>query len=333
MFTLKTICLFLLLLLPLSAIVQEDAEDKKTSRWEIVFSPTEAHVENYYDRPKKSRVIHFEGKGVKSIYKFNAMKKNKSKREKCGYWLSWEMKYKKDFVIIVILQTTQGESYLIYTAGSHNSYHQIGLGESIVDGEWHTINRNLQEDLDYFDNQKQLLSIKTFVIKGDGSLDNLKTEIKKINKKQSKKKSKPLLHSIKGTSKKNHLPIIKIEGDNPKYLSLGEDYIELGVSAYDKEDGKVEVHSLDDINSNEEGVYMVMYMARDSTGDVSLDRRVVIVGDGENKKQENKREEQEDKISTKERELDEKEYQMKLWEKELELREQKLKELLKTEKN
>ncbi len=330
---LKTICLFSFFLLPLSAIVQEDAEDKKTSRWEIVFSPTEAHIENYYDRAKKSRVIHFEGEGVKSIYKFNAMKKNKSKREKYAYWLSWEMKYKKDVVIILILQTTQGESYLIYTAGNHNSYHQIGLGESIVDGEWHTINRNLQEDLNYFDNRKQLLSIETFVIKGDGSLDNLKTEIKKIKKKQSKKKSKPLLHSKKVTSKKNHLPIIKIEGDNPKYLALGETYVEAGVLAYDKEDGKVEVNSLDDINSNEEGVYMVMYMARDSKGDVSLDRRVVIVGDGEKRQQENKSEEQEDEISTKERELDEKEYQMKLWEKELELREQKLKELLKTEKN
>ena len=330
---LKTICLFSFFLLPLSAIVQEDAEDKKTSRWEIVFSPTEAHIENYYDRVKKSRVIHFEGEGVKSIYKFNAMKKNKSKREKYAYWLSWEMKYKKDVVIILILQTTQGESYLIYTAGNHNSYHQIGLGESIVDGEWHTINRNLQEDLNYFDNRKQLLSIETFVIKGDGSLDNLKTEIKKIKKKQSKKKSKHHLHSKKVTSKKNHLPIIKIEGDNPKYLALGETYVEAGVLAYDKEDGKVEVNSLDDINSNEEGVYMVMYMARDSKGDVSLDRRVVIVGDGEKRKQENKSEEQEDEIATKERELDEKEYQMKLWEKELELREQKLKELLKTEKN
>ena len=345
MSVLRIIYLFFLFLLPVSAIVQEDAEDKKTSRWEIVYSPTDAHVENFYERPKKSRVIHFEGEGVKSIYKFNAMKREKSKekkRKKYEYWLSWEMKYKKDFVIILIVQTTQGESYLIYTSGNYNSYHQFGLGYSILDGEWHTIKRNLQKDLDYFDNREQLLYIKTFVIKGDGSIDNIKTEIKKvnkkinreINKKKVKKKAKALPTSTKVNLKKNSLPIIKIEGDNPKYLALGESYVEAGVLAYDKEDGKIEVNSIDDINSNEEGTYMVMYMARDSQGDVSLDRRVVIVGNGTNNEQvEESSEDEENEIHSKEYELDEKEYEMKLWEKELELREKKLKNLLKVDKS
>ena len=342
MSVLRTICLLSIFLLPMSATVQEDAEDKKTSRWEIVFSPTEAQVENYYDRPKKSRVIHFEGEGVKSIYKFNAMKKEKLKkkeRDNYAYWLSWEIQYKRDFVIILILQTTQGESYLIYTSGVHNSYHQYGLGDEILDGKWHTIRRNLQEDLDYFDKREQLLSVSTFVIKGDGNFDNLKSEIKRINLKKTPKKSKKIDKKVikkKRESLPNHLPIIKIEGDNPKHLTVGEVYVEAGVSAYDKEDGNVEVHSLDDINSNEEGVYMVMYMARDSKGDVSLDRRVVIVGDGGSRKQrtqEDSSEEKEDNISTKEKDLDEKEYQMKLWEKELELREKKLKKLVKTDKS
>jgi len=336
---LRTIYLFSIFLLSLSATVQEDAEDKKTSRWEILFSPTEAHVENYYDRPKKSRVIHFEGEGVKSIYKFNAMKKKrlkKGKRDKYEYWLSWEMQYKKDFVIILIVKTTHGESYLIYTSGNHNSYHQYGLGDEIFDGEWHTIKRNLQEDLDYFDNREQLLSIKDFVIKGDGSIDNLKTEVIKVDKQKNQKKAKPLPKPTKVNSKKNSLPSIKIEGDNPKHLALGENYVEAGVMAYDKEDGQVEVNSIDDINSNEDGTYMVMYMARDSRGDVSLDRRVVIVGDGTHQEQveENSEESNEDKKdSLKEEELDEKEYQMKLWEKELELREKKLEKLVKVDEN
>ncbi len=330
----KTICLFSLFWLPLSAIVQEDAEDKKTSRWEILFSPTEAHVENYYDRPKKSRVIHFEGEGVKSIYKFNAIKKEKLKKEKYEYWLSWEMQYKSDFVIILTLQTTKGESYLIYTSGNHDSYRQFGLGEEISDGEWHTIRRNLQKDLDYFDNREQLLSIKTFVIKGDGSIDNLTTEVKQVQKKESKKKAKTLPKSRKVSSKKNSLPRIKIEGENPKHLALGEEYIEEGVTAYDREDGQVEVSAIDDIDSNEEGTYMVMYIARDSLGDVSIDRRVVIVGGGRNQEQvEESSKDVEDEISLKEKNLDEKEYKMKLWERELELREEKLKKLVKLDKN
>ena len=331
MFVLRTIYLCLIFLLPVSATVQEDAEDKKTSRWEIVFSPTKAHIENYYDRPKKSRVIHFEGEGVKSIYKFNAIKREKLKKDNYEYWLSWEMEYKEDFVVILILQTTEGESYLIYTSGNHDSYHQYGLGYEILDGKWHTIKRNLQEDLAYFDNRSKLLSIKTFVIKGDGSIDNLKTEVKKIKKQKNKKKAKALLPATQLNSKENTLPIIKIKGDNPQHLAIGENYIEAGVEAYDKEDGKVEVNSIDDINSNEEGTYMVMYMARDSKGDVSLDRRVVIVGDGGGKSQleDSNEEEEEDKLSIKEAKLDEKEYKMKLWEKELALKEKHLKEIIK----
>ena len=335
---LRTIYLVSIFLLPLSAIVQEDAEDKKTSRWKIVFSPTEAQVENYYDRPKKSRVIHFEGEGVKSIYQFNAIKKEKSKQrdsEKYEYWLSWEMQYTKGFVIILIVETTQGESYLLYTSGNHTSYHQFGLGEDILDGKWHTIKRNLQEDLDYFDNREQLLSIQTFVIKGDGSLDNLETEVKKVEKQKSKKKTKPLPLTRIINSKKNTLPIIKIKGDNPQHLALGESYVEAGVEAYDKEDGEVEVNSLDDIDANEEGTYMVMYMARDSQGDLSLDRRIVTVGSGikQEKVEESVESTDEDEVLLKEKKLDEKEYQMKLWEKELELREKHLQKLVKIDKN
>ena len=329
MSVLRIIYLLFIFLLPLSAIIQEDAEDKKTSRWEVIFSPTKADIENYYDRPKKSQVIHFDGDGVKSIYKFNAMKKEKlkkGKRDSYEYWLSWEMQYKKDFVIILIVQTMQGESYLIYTSGNHNSYHQYGLGYEILDGKWHTIKRNLQDDLSYFDKREQLLSIKTFVIKGDGSIDNLKTEVKTVNKQKIKKKDKTILKSTKVNLKKNSLPIIKIKGDNPQHLALGESYVEEGVDAYDKEDGEVEVNSIDDIDSNEGGTYMVMYMARDSMGDVSLDRRVVIVGDGvANEQIEDSSEEEE--VYLKEEELDEKEYKMKLWEKELALKEKHLKEM------
>lgn len=273
----RVIYIFFISILPLNAIVQEDAEDKSTSRWEIIFSPTKAYIENFYDRLKKSRVIHFKGDGVKSIYKFKTIKKEDLKKKKIHeYFLSWDMKYKKDFVIILVIQTTQGKSYLIYTSGNHNSYHQIGLGDEVIDGKWHTIKRNLQEDLGYFDNRQQFLSIKTFVIKGDGSIDNLKTEVKVVGK--SKKKKKPKSTKIK--LEHNSLPVIKIKGANPLHLDIGENYTEAGVEAYDKEDGQVEVNSIEDINSDEEGTYMVMYIARDSHGDVSLDRRVVIVGRG-----------------------------------------------------
>ena len=326
--------LFLYLSLLNATTVYEDAEDTKTSRWSVVFSPTLAEVKNYYDDKKVSRVIHFKGEGTKTIFQLNS-KKDKEKSLKREFWLSWEMKFNEDVVIIVVLQTTRGEEYLIYTQGFNESYKQLGLGDNVCNGEWQRFERNLQEDLNYFDNRSTILGLKSFVIKGSGSVDNIQTQIKNISEKKivtqknPQKKIKILKQSIVKNNKKNTLPTIKIEGDNPLHLAIGEPYVELGVSAYDKEDGELTVTSNENINVNQDGSYMVMYMAQDSHGDMALDKRIVNVGKGElveeemNKKSDSNEEELEEnttKIA--------KEDSKQLWQRKLELRVQELKEKL-----
>ncbi len=322
--------LFLSFSLLNATTVYEDAEDTKTSRWSVVFSPTLAEVKNYYDDKKVSRVIHFKGEGTKTIFQLNS-KKDKEKSLKKEFWLSWEMKFNEDVVIIVVLQTTRGEEYLIYTKGFNESYKQLGLGDNVCNGEWQRFERNLQEDLNYFDNRSTILGLKSFVIKGSGSVDNIQTQVKNISqhkmvsKKILQKRVKTLKKPIIKRDKKNTLPVIKIEGANPLHLEIGEPYVELGVSAYDKEDGELTVTSSENINVNQDGSYMVMYMAQDSHGDMALDKRIVNVGKGEPVEEKRKISDFNEEEPEENRTKIAKEEQKQLWQRKLELRVQELK--------
>jgi len=271
---------FLLTSFILPATIYEDAEDKKTSRWTLINVNSLSSVKNIHDSSKKSRVIEFQGEGTKHTYALKTKKTKKTKENE--YWLSWQMQFSKDFVIIVILETNVGKRYLVYTPGIFKGHMQYGLGYATTNGKWQTLRRNLQEDISYFDNRVKVLSLKYFVLKGNGRLDNIMT------KRTIAVKKKKLVIAYKQKNifndAPNNLPIIIVEGTQLIKLSLGEDYVEKGVSAYDKEDGVINVVSVENINKNEAGRYMVLYMATDSHGNMAVDKRYVEVGTGSNRR-------------------------------------------------
>ena len=329
---LRFLFLFLGVFTLLFATVYEDAEDKQTSRWIKMDTHTQSHVDNIMDRQKASRIISFQGEGTRSMYALKTKKMNKK------LWLSWEMNYREDFVIMVIVETNKGKRHLIYTPGSKDSYMQYGLGETAKDGKWHTYRRNLAKDLSYFDNRLKIKKMLRFVIRGSGSIDNIlvpknhekkreQAKSKKSNKKNnsSKKNSKPKLKT-----KGDHTPVIKLEGENTVFIKKGERYVEPGVTAHDEEDGEINVVSMEKINIHKDGKYSIIYMATDLDGNAASDRRYVIVGKGKKeprekivlKEKEEKKSEPEDLDIDKEQ----KKYEMEVWERELELREQALRE-------
>jgi hypothetical protein len=172
-----------------NATMHEDAEDRKTSRWRVINSNFSNNINNINDLNKKSRVIEFLGEGTKQAYEFRTKKIKKNE-----YWLSWQMKFSEDFVIIIVLNTNLGEHYLIYTPGTLNSYMQYGLGYGVSIGEWQTLRRNLQEDISYFDNRVKVISLKSFVLKGNGKIDNIMMQRvdlvkEKISQKREAKKN------------------------------------------------------------------------------------------------------------------------------------------------
>jgi len=342
----------------------DDAGNATTSQWQRVNRDAFSSINNIRDKSKKSRVIEFKGAGTKQIYAlYTSELENKQGHE---YWVSWDMKFSEDFVIILLVQSNLGKHYLIYTPGMFNSYMQYGLGEGTKNGKWKTFRRNVQKDIAYFDNRVKIVSLKRFVLKGNGMIDNIRTTLGSqkntlnngtLNKKMMPKKK--LIPEKKFISEEklipkvqeqeilnkytNSAPVIKMQGMKIVKLNLGETYVEEGVSAYDKEDGNINVVTMENIYSNEVGRYIVLYMATDSDGNIAIDKRYVDVGDVKVEKRTSSLEEREKVLSEElERgeiveeedgeEIEEEEVsdlskeaaQMRLWERKLELREKEL---------
>ena len=334
----RLLLLFLLLPLSVQATIYEDAEDKKTSKWRLISSHASSRVNNIHDLSKKSRVIEFKGDGTKHTYELRAkaLKKAKNTDE---YWLSWEMKFSEDFVIIVLVQSNIGQHYLVYTPGIFKGYMQYGLGDDTTNDKWQTVSRNLQEDIAHFDNRVKIISFKSFVLKGNGRVDNLRTRRNMLSSKKKlpnrKLVKKKLIKKYKQKKVTNTLPIITVEGLKLVALSIGEAYVEEGISAYDKEDGDINVVSMENIDSNEVGRYMVLYMATDSDGNMALDKRYVHVGNVENEEIKINSEDDEIEEDYKDEKIafSEEEEQIRIWEKELTLREKELVEREKKSNN
>jgi hypothetical protein len=225
-----------------------------------------------------------------------------------------------------------GKRYLVYPPGIFEGHMQYGLGDDTSNGKWQTVRRNLQEDIAYFDNRVKTVSLKSFVVKGNGRIDNIIT--KKIMS-IKKMKSVKILPLQKYKQKKvlnvatNSLPVITVRGVNLVELSLGDAYVEEGVSAYDKEDGDLNVVSMENIDSHEVGRYMVLYMTTDSDGNMALDKRYVHVGNVEIEETSvsldtDEQEEVEVDYRNEKTDFLEEEEQIRIWEKELELREKEL---------
>ncbi len=322
----------------LMAKTYEDGEDKKIKRWETLNPLSEAMIKNTYDKAKSSRVIEFDGNGTKSAYilKIDAPAKK--------HLFSWQMKYSEDFVIFISLETKLGKRYLIYTPGDKNGYMQYGLGYTDKRGTWQRYSRNLEKDLQYFDNRNAILKINSFVIRGSGSIDNIKI-MKELNSKNvtnedefSKELEKKTLKP-KHNVKTNTTPVIDINGENPLFLNLGERFVEPGVSAKDKEDGELSVTSSENIDRYQEGKYVVIYMAVDSVGNSAIDKRYVIIGDVSMEEEEgtptptantfskeelNKSISSKDEGSDAEYRLEERELEIAEWERELQFREKEI---------
>ncbi len=339
----RLIIIFLSTTLLFGKSVHEDAEDHQVSRWKLMNTRNTIH--NIFDTQKRSRIINFTAKGHKFAYEL------KMKRQKRGESsLSWEMKTSEDFVIIVSLNTNRGQHYLVYTSGEGKSYMHYGLGRASKNGTWQTITRNLQEDMSYFDNRVRISSVQSFVVRGRGSMDNIITKMpkdlipttKNVQKTPSLKSNPFVAPPIRAEITKktpqrkifkapvHPLPIIKLRGAKTVKLQLGEAYIEPGVIAFDVHHEEINVESIENIDVNQDGRYMILYMATDSEGNMALDKRYVEVGEVKKLKDSKVKKEPEEpeEAPEEEEEIDEgtkeRNMQIEIWEKRLELKELEL---------
>ncbi len=90
------------------------------------------------------------------------------------------MKYSENFTIYIAVQTTDGFRYIYYNKLDYNNlgsdrFIHHGLGASSRDGTWHTITRDLEQDLHDAQPDNNLVAILGFLIRGSGRVDDIKT--------------------------------------------------------------------------------------------------------------------------------------------------------------
>ncbi|MEE9444431.1 MAG: hypothetical protein V3V19_02060, partial [Cocleimonas sp.] len=188
------------------ATLYEDAEDGDVSgnvppnvRGWFVYdnTPAGSTITNVYDAIKGSRVIKFtgtSGSGTNNGYMLGDWYPNSA-----GTWnntsefnVHWCSRYSENFVVYMRVYTTDyvqftyngtnynsNQRYLYYTAGNgsnwntHKSYIYHGLGPDKLNGQWHSINRDLQADLHEFEPNNNITSVVAFLIRGSGKVDDI----------------------------------------------------------------------------------------------------------------------------------------------------------------
>ena len=162
--------------------VYEDAEDMTTKRWSIYDNnPNGASISNTYDSSRKSKVIELSGEGLDNGYLL--------RNENSSWWynhedkiIQWSMNYSEDFEILIRVKTTDGIRFIYYTPSENSTlvdsigiYIHYGLGSDSKDGNWHTITRNLEDDLQKVQPDNKIIYIAGFYIRGSGRIDDIKT--------------------------------------------------------------------------------------------------------------------------------------------------------------
>jgi len=170
--------LFMLSLIgTLHATVYEDAEDGKISKWIISDNiPTGAVISNIIDSKKQSRVIKFQ-----SIDSYGNQYQLGEEWNNSKYFnIKWDMKTTEGFIVDVVVSSEFGERYLRYVDREEEYkgvvddeviYH--GLGYFTTNGNWHTFSRNLAQDLKEIEPENNLLSVNSFTIRANASVDNI----------------------------------------------------------------------------------------------------------------------------------------------------------------
>jgi len=270
----------------LSALMYEDAEDLNSKRWISVSSKYPGKITNLFDKEKVSRIIKFDGYGTKSIYRL-PIPSTLENIQMDNSFFSWEMNYSEDFVIIIVLDTLDGKRHLIYTPDDRNSYLQYGL-DIIEKGKWKKFSRNLEKDLQLYEEDNKIILIKDFIIKGSGLVDNI--QLKRLNREITplvvKKVVKETPKKPERSYKNDIVPVLKLKGKNPLVLKVGEEYVEEGASAKNRDGSEIDIKITDNIDVLTEGEYTVIYFATNKLGNSSVDKRQVIVGKIRNKKAE-----------------------------------------------
>jgi len=163
-----------------SATIYEDAESQKVDNWSIISNySNEANIINTYDDETHSRVIYLDAKIIDNdrqswdTFQFNGIDSNQS-----NSFLQWSMKFSQVFTIKINISTSKGGRWLSYIpkdtgAGLYADQIILGIGSDTTNDQWHTITRDLNQDLQRYEADNNFTKINYITITGGGYIDNI----------------------------------------------------------------------------------------------------------------------------------------------------------------
>ena len=167
-------------------LIKEDAErDNINNNWtNYDRNPSGATMEIVYDDLKSSRVVEFNGDGLKNGYVLGySFSTRLGWGDTQNKMMTWSMSFSENYILYVRINTTEGYRYLYYTPTDYNygiyqgydvpHYIHHGLGSNSVDGSWRTFTRDLEADLKEFNPDNTFISVDGFFVRGSGRIDDV----------------------------------------------------------------------------------------------------------------------------------------------------------------
>ena len=157
-------------------LVQPPFDYDAIKGWEICDSdPTGASIDIVND-VEKGDVVQLSGAGIKNAYRFYLPTFLSTKQQT---YLSWDIWFAEPFDMILAVDTGGLVRYIHYVAMDEkhekikNGDLYIGIGETKTDGKWHTINRNISEDVKKLGADVKYTSSNYFMIRGSGKIGKI----------------------------------------------------------------------------------------------------------------------------------------------------------------
>ncbi len=247
-----------------SLYVYEDAEDSDISDW-TVYAGDVGVVSNIEDVAKGSRVIKLSGpNGTGDGFRYGS---GDFFNDSDKFVISWDMNFSNNYRFYVSVGTSAGDKTMYYdssdTSGVVSGMYKIGLGAGTKDGNWHTIVRNLIDDMHSIDPAIDVNKVYRIAVRGSGMIDNVK------------------MMKQTTSSGNNVKPVVTINGDAVVTVAVSATYSDAGATASDDSDGDItsDISTDNPVDTAVEGDYTVTYTVHDSTGNGAYAKRTVQVRD------------------------------------------------------
>ena len=158
-------------------LARSPLEATDTKGWDVLENEFKGATAKVINDTEKGNVIETAGNGLLNGYKYTGEHGSMGSDDKP--FVEWDMKFSEPFDLVFMIQTDTVGRYIHYVPKPVSSIEQkegdlyIGVGETATDNRWHTINRNLAEDLKLINKDAKYVSCKEVLLKGSGRVGKI----------------------------------------------------------------------------------------------------------------------------------------------------------------